>query len=98
MQDGSYSECFLVYSRDIGSRKLVDDGLAIEPRSHYVVEGGSCEIVVGERDGRVHDWGVRNRYSGYDTGKMSEYGHHFRIEKLYKLVRGDESNAFVLRQ
>lgn len=92
MQDGSYSEGFLVYSRDIGSRKLVDDGLAIEPRSHYVVEGGSCEIVVGERDGRVYDWSVRNGYSCYDAGKMPQYGHHFEIEKLYRFGRGDKSN------
>lgn len=94
MQDGSYGEGFLVYSRDIGSRKLVDDGLAIEPRSHYVVEGRSCKIVVGERDGSVYDWCIRNGNTCYDTGKMPEYGYHFGIEKLYKFKEVMNEIAF----
>ena len=77
MEDGPYGEGFLVDVREVGGGEVVDDGLAVEPGSHYVVESGVWEVFLSEGDGGVDDGGVGDGDAGEEAGEVAEYGDHF---------------------
>ena len=61
MQDRSNTIGFNIDLCATGSREAVYNGLAIEPRSHYMVVGRLSEVVVSEGDRAIDQASVWNR-------------------------------------
>ena len=80
MEDGGDAEGFFVDEGAGVGWELVDDGLAVEPGAHDVVEAFVGEGAAGEGDGGVDEGGVWDADAGDDAREEGD-GDHF--EGLY---------------